>query len=76
MHVICAFIKYIFSVCLTKWEVRLLQWLPKLLAVFIHLLQYLMNIILHACIVLDNKIGKDDRMQLEQMRISCMYMHV
>ena len=47
--------------------VRLLQWLPtcKLLSVFIHLLQYLMNIILHACIVLDNKIGKDDRMQLE-----------
>ena len=52
---------------------RLLQSLPKLLAVFIHLVQYLMNIIL---IVLDNKIGKDDGMQLEQMRISCMYMHV
>ena len=35
-----------------------------------------MNIILHACIVLDNKIaGKDDWMQVEEMRISCMHVH-
>ena len=50
--------------------------IPKLLAVFIHLLriqvQYRMNIILHACIVLDSKIGKDDWMQVEQTSISYM----
>ena len=37
-----------------------------------------MNIILHACmlvIVLDNKIGKDDRMQLEQINEDQLHVH-